>query len=156
MDGNSAWALCSCCKLLSNGFLINRHFDNLQLLKVNKAVNGYSSDMKPFFFCVWHSLHSQLRSSFLPVTVWYQKGRCLILFWSVPHPVLCQRQRNCASCYVYVTGGFAVHPEYGGCPYWGFPFYICEVVIFLPWMPLKFVINIIGLFIVHLQYHHVK
>lgn len=58
LDGNSVWALCSCYKLLSNGFLINRHFDNLQLLKVNKAVNGYSSDVKPFFFCVWHSLHS--------------------------------------------------------------------------------------------------
>lgn len=56
VDGNSASVLCFCYKLLSKGLLTNRYSNNLQLLEVIKAVGEYSSDVKPFFFWVRHSL----------------------------------------------------------------------------------------------------
>jgi len=49
VDGDSPSVLCSSCKLLSKGFLMNRHSGNLQLLKVNKTADIYSSDKKPIF-----------------------------------------------------------------------------------------------------------
>lgn len=86
VDGRTAWALCSCYKLFSNVFLINRHFDNLQLLKVNKAVNGYSTEALLFLYMTQpaSTVEKQLPGHHSVVSKRKMPNSLLACTWSCP------------------------------------------------------------------------